>query len=50
MGLLGFESKAEKQRRLEELDRKNEQEKLQAEKKGLPFIGVRYEDDYRGKW
>lgn len=38
MGLLGFESKAEKQRRLEELDRKNEQEKLQAEKKGCRLL------------
>jgi hypothetical protein len=49
MGLLGFESKTEKELRLHKLDLENEERRKEANKKGLPFFGVRYEDDYRNK-
>lgn len=49
MGFLGFESKQEKEVRLKQLDLENKIKKLEAEKKGLPFFGTRYQDDYRIK-
>lgn len=47
MGFLGFESKEEKEQRLNTLDRENEKGRIQAENEGTPFFGLRYEDDYR---
>lgn len=49
MGFLGFESKAEKELRLIKLDMENKTMRQEAQEKGLPFFGTRYEDDYRNK-
>ncbi|MFJ8247387.1 hypothetical protein [Peribacillus asahii] len=48
MGLFG-ESKAEKIARWEALDRENEVRRKKAKKKGMPYFGIRYEDDTRSK-
>jgi hypothetical protein len=47
MDFLDFESKMEKELRLLKLDMENEEKRKEANKKGLPFFGTRYEDDYR---
>ena len=47
MRCLGFESKIEKQLRLELLDLKNELHRKECEEKKLPFFKVKYEDDNR---
>lgn len=42
-----FESKEEKRWCLEELDLKNEIERLKAVRQGMPYFGTRYVDDDR---
>jgi len=44
MGFLGFESKREKNLRLQLLDAQNEIGRLKAEKEGIPFFGTKYSD------
>lgn len=45
--MLGFETRREKELRLNLSDVENEIAKKEAEEKGLPYFGWRYEDDNR---